>query len=58
MIAFTAQYARGEITVDNNEIVAARWFSAGTLPDIPDKDSISCQLIDWFLATQQHSVGN
>lgn len=52
MIAFTAEYACGEITVDNNEIVTAGWFSADTLPDIPDKGSVARQLIDWFLKKQ------
>ncbi|MBP2636210.1 MAG: diphosphatase [Firmicutes bacterium] len=49
MIAFTAQYAGGEITIDNNEIVAADWFTANTLPNIPPKGSIARQLIEWFL---------
>lgn len=49
MIAFTARYASGEIMVDNNEIVAADWFSAAALPQIPAKGSISRQLIDWFV---------
>lgn len=49
MIAFTAQYASGEIAVDHNEIAAAGWFSAAELPDIPAKGSISRQLIDAFV---------
>lgn len=49
MIAFTAQYASGDITIDNNEIVAADWFAANELPSIPPKSSIARQLIDWFL---------
>jgi NAD+ diphosphatase len=48
MIGFTAQYANGNITVDNVEIVEAGWFSAHELPDIPPKGSIARQLIDWF----------
>lgn len=52
MIAFTAQYAGGEITIDNNEIVAADWFSAAALPKIPPKGSIARQLIEWFLEKQ------
>ncbi|WP_094606675.1 NADH pyrophosphatase [Sporomusa silvacetica DSM 10669] len=52
MIAFTAQYAGGEITIDNDEIVAADWFSATTLPKIPPKGSIARQLIEWFLDKQ------
>ena len=51
MVAFTAQYASGEITVDHDEIDAANWFSAAELPDIPAKGSISRQLIDAFVKT-------
>jgi NAD+ diphosphatase len=49
MIAFTARYASGQITVDNNEIITADWFPATALPQIPAKGSISRQLIDWFV---------
>jgi NAD+ diphosphatase len=49
MIAFTAQYANGEIKVDNDEIAAAGWFSATELPEIPAKGSISRKLIDAFV---------
>lgn len=48
MVAFTARYARGNITVDNQEIIDAGWFSADELPAIPPKISIARQLIDWF----------
>lgn len=49
MIGFTAKYAGGEITIDNDEIVAANWFKADNLPDIPPKDSIARRLIDAFV---------
>lgn len=52
MIAFTAQYAGGDITIDNDEIVEAGWFSATELPKIPPKGSIAHQLIEWFLEKQ------
>ncbi len=48
MIGFTAEYARGEIKIDNNEIADAGWFSPEDLPPIPPKISIARQLIDWF----------
>jgi NAD+ diphosphatase len=48
MVAFTADYARGEITVGENEIGEADWFHAKNLPRIPDRSSISRKLIDWF----------
>jgi NAD+ diphosphatase len=53
MIAFTAEYAGGEINPDPAEIADADWFSAGNLPPIPPKISIARQLIDWFLANRK-----
>jgi NAD+ diphosphatase len=52
MIGFTAQYAGGEISIDNKEMQDAGWFTADNLPKIPDKISIARRLIDWFLAGQ------
>lgn len=49
MIGFTAEYAGGEIRIDNNEILEAHWFSAEEMPEIPGTISISRALIDWFL---------
>jgi NAD+ diphosphatase len=48
MIAFVSDYAAGEISVDNSEIIEAAWFSKEELPQIPPKISIARQLIDWF----------
>ncbi len=53
MVGFTAEYAGGEITMDEKEIVDARWFGADHLPMIPDKISIARKLIDWFVDRQQ-----
>ncbi|GIW04292.1 MAG: hypothetical protein KatS3mg059_0912 [Thermomicrobiales bacterium] len=50
MIGFTARYAGGEITIDRNEIEDARWFTAFTLPRVPQKLSIARRLIDAFVA--------
>lgn len=49
MIAFTAQYAGGDIKVDETEIADARWFDCNNLPLIPGKISIARSLIDWFI---------
>jgi len=46
MIAFTAEYAGGEIRPDGAEIVEARWFDPSELPKLPPKISISRRLID------------
>ena len=48
MIGFTAEYAGGEINIDNHEIVDARWFTAAELPKIPGSYSIARKLIDHF----------
>lgn len=50
MIAFTAEYLSGDITVDGIEIADARWFGAGdALPDFPTRISISSALIQAHL---------
>lgn len=48
MVAFTAEYESGDITVDNNEIMEADWYSAGALPEIPSSDSIAGKIIRWY----------
>ncbi|PKG31938.1 NAD(+) diphosphatase [Methanoregula sp.] len=57
MIGFAADYAGGEIVIDNNEIVAAGWFDRAHLPDIPRKMSIARALIDWWLAEGRGDSG-
>lgn len=56
MIAFTCSYAGGEITLEEEEIADANWFTAGNLPPIPPKVSIARQLIDWFVAKQKLKI--
>jgi len=46
MIAFTAEYAGGELRPDGVEIEEARWFDADELPKLPPGISISRRLID------------
>lgn len=48
MIAFTTDYAGGEIQIDNNEIVDARWFTVEDLPRLPGSYSIARKMIDHF----------
>jgi NAD+ diphosphatase len=53
MIAFTAEYAGGEIRCDTTEIADARWFGPGdALPELPPHQSISRALIDAHLRGQ------
>jgi NAD+ diphosphatase len=49
MIGFTAHWASGEISADENEILDARWFSPTELPLIPPKLSIAHELIMGFV---------
>jgi NAD+ diphosphatase len=50
MLGFTAEYAGGEIRVDGEEIVEARWFTADALPLVPPPLSIARKLIDAWVA--------
>jgi NAD+ diphosphatase len=52
MIGFTAHHAGGEISIDNDEMEDAGWFTADNLPKIPGKISIARKLIDWSLEGQ------
>ena len=49
MIGFIADYAAGEIAIDNKEISEARWFTREEIPDPPNTISIAGQLIGWWL---------
>lgn len=46
MIAFTAEYAGGEIRCEDAEIAEARWFAADAMPSLPPSVSIARRLID------------
>lgn len=48
MIAFTAKYESGQISVDGDEITDAKWFSEDELPQTLSKISIASELIDWY----------
>jgi NAD+ diphosphatase len=50
MIAYTAQYAGGELKPDENEIAEARWFAWDAVPDLPPSISISRRLIEATVA--------
>jgi NAD+ diphosphatase len=46
MIAYTAEYAGGDIRLDDDEIAEARWFPADALPYLPPSVSIARRLIE------------
>jgi NAD+ diphosphatase len=50
MIGFTAEWAGGEVTVDQSELAEAGWFTVATLPSIPGKPSIARLLIDDYVS--------
>ncbi len=52
MIGFTATYAGGEISLDDEEIEDAGWYTVEKLPRLPGRISIARKLIDGFLAKQ------
>jgi NAD+ diphosphatase len=46
MIAYTAEYASGELTPNGHEIAEADWFDHTKLPQLPPRISIARALID------------
>lgn len=52
MVAFTAEYARGALALQADEIADAQWYGPGdTLPDIPTVESIAGRLVRANLPT-------
>ncbi len=45
MVGFVAQYAGGEVKIDEEELEDARWFPAGDLPTGPSRHSIAGYII-------------
>ena len=55
MLGFTAEYASGEINIDENEIIAADWYRYDKLPGRPALEiSIASKLIDNFEAARSN----
>lgn len=52
MVAFTAEYASGDLVLEEAEIEDAGWFKADALPNLPSRISIARRLVDDFL--EQH----
>lgn len=49
MIGFIADYAKGELKPDKEEITELKWFKPNEIPEWPDKVSIARALIDYFI---------
>ena len=52
MLGFTAEYAGGNIKLQDDELSAGAFYSKDNLPEIPEKLSVARKLIDWWLAQQ------
>jgi len=50
MVAFTAKYASGEISIQELELSDAGWFTVDRLPTLPRKGGMGRRLIDSFVA--------
>lgn len=50
MVGFKARYVSGELTLQEEEIAKAGWFTKDNMPPIPEKLSIARRLIDSWLA--------
>ena len=53
MIAFTAEWASGDIAVDADEIADAQWFTRDALPMVPPPLSIARRMIDAWLTERR-----
>ncbi|HZK19951.1 MAG TPA: NAD(+) diphosphatase [Treponemataceae bacterium] len=51
MIGFTAEWESGTITIQEEEIEEAKWFSPNNLPVIPEKGSMAYRLIQGSIET-------
>jgi NAD+ diphosphatase len=49
MLAFTADYAGGDIKLEEEEIADADWYTADNMPLVPPSISIARRLIDWYV---------
>ena len=58
MIGFTAEYAGGELVLEEGEIAEAQWFRAVSLPKLPPRVSIARRLIDSFVTRNGVAIGS
>ncbi len=57
MIAYTAEWAGGEVVPGDEEIADARWFTPDALPPLPSSVSIARRLIDATVARLRGESG-
>lgn len=56
MLGFFAEYEAGEIKIDPNEIVDAKWFRYDELPQVPASASVAGQLIADYVSRIRHAL--
>ena len=56
MMGFVADYAGGEIKLQDEESSSGAIFTKENLPEIPRKLSMAHRLIDWWLDSSQHQI--
>ena len=49
MVGFTAEYASGDIVLEEEELDDANWFTMDSLPNLPSSMSIARRLVDAFI---------
>lgn len=49
MVGFIADYADGELKLQEEELKDAQFFSRESMPNIPSKPSIARQMIEWWI---------
>jgi NAD+ diphosphatase len=50
MLAYICDYESGDIKVDGNEIVDAKWFDIDNLPNTPPSSTLSGRLINSYIS--------
>ncbi|RYY75631.1 MAG: NAD(+) diphosphatase [Gammaproteobacteria bacterium] len=55
MLGYFADYEGGDIQVDQNEILVAKWFRYDQLPSVPSATTISGRLINAFVQARRNN---
>ncbi len=52
MVGFLAEYAGGELVIDEAELEHGAWFALDALPDLPPPYSIARRILEWYRVAQ------
>lgn len=56
MIGFTADYVKGEITLQEEELSSGDFYTKDHLPELPRNISLSRKMIDWWIKEEEKKV--